>query len=680
MSDKLMNIRDGTLKPQLIVLGYENQSMSGGSLVFSSSTLCHRQEVGFKKYSMNSNNLYTRESFLQMLGYTELSLNEVAKDLSIRGHFQASSGNYVGAVKEYQIKSRQPEILDPTFSHSGPSHIPTWTARSGVNCGSFWQSFEFQSTSRRDVNNDVHCAIWATIVHNAVPSFPKTKVVEPSFSIIQVQSLFDIMRERVKYYESEGYDGIKDLFDDYFFIMDGAQRYHDDLKSGVVKAKVMSTNPYKKDLTLEGIEPNPGPLTKAQWLAKNKIKLDNRNVSKAERDKRFQQYLSSNKANPSSARKRNPRPRRVPQGDGVFNSMATQVTRDQINMPIPTPRGDGHAMSRCSRLYAVALVNPFSFVDATAASANAVMGFPTIPEDLPCVPSFPSLKSRRLKCFSRSTFTCGSDGNSQVAFAPRRLANNYNGAVDNMCPLILFSNTVNPAGVTMPTLDTGGALAANYACVNSNSDFDFSEASSPLLTLRLVASGVRIRYAGADIYRSGIIHGVIMPGHQSLSGLALTTAANYETYFRVPVSKKWTVLTYSPTLPAEYQYDEDVSASFSGEDSVMGGADLHFMGMYITGANPASIFEFETVHIIEVVGPTVRDLKPAESDMRGLELVNNVVRPETQLALNMDGAARMLQNVIRGASMLTNVSGMVGRAGLGYATRAARTTIPLLMG
>jgi len=81
-----------------------------------------------------------------------------------------------------------------------------------------------------------------------------------------------------------------------------------------------------------------------------------------------------------------------------------------------------------------------------------------------------------------------------------------------------------------------------------------------------------------------------------------------------------------------------------------------------------------------VVGPTVRDLKPAESDMRGLELVNNVVRPETQLALNMDGSARMLQNIIRGASMLTNITGMVGRAGLGYAASAARKTIPLLMG
>jgi len=689
---KLMDIRDGRCSAANIVLGLENcfdtpiysQSTSniGGFSFFPpdlNGSHIHRKEVGFKKYNMN-NQLYTRDSYLEMLGYTELLLNEVAEGLSIRGHAQAASGNYIGAVKEYQIKSRKPEISDPVFSHSGPSHIPVWTGASGVKCGDTWQNFEFQSTSRRDVNNDLHCAIWATIVHESVPTFPKTRLVEPSFSLKQVQFLFDVMRERVKYYESEGYDGIKDLFDDYFFIHDGAKRYHDDLQSSVVKAKVLSTNPYKKDLTLEGIEPNPGPLTKAQWLAKNKIKLDNKKVSNAERDKRYQQYVSSIGSKPMPARNRNPRPRRVPQGGSVFNSMAAQVTRDQIRMPIAVPHGDGHPMSRCARLYAVALVNPFSFVDATAASANAVMGFPTIPEELPCVPSFPSLKSRRLKCFSRSTFTCGSDGNSQVAFAPRRLANNYNNSVDNMVPLILYSNVPNPGGTTMPQLDTGGALTVNYSAVNHNSDFDFAEASSPLLTIRLVAAGVRIRYAGADIYRSGIIHGVITPGHQSLSLLNLATAANYETYFRVPVSKRWTFLTYSPTLPAEYQYDEDVAVSFAGEDSVLGGADYHFMGMYITGANPGSIFEFETVHIIEVVGPTVRDLKPAESDMRGLELVNNVVRPETQLALNMDGSARMLQNIIRGASMLTNVSGMVGRVGLGYAARAARKTIPLLMG
>jgi len=213
-----------------------------------------------------------------------------------------------------------------------------------------------------------------------------------------------------------------------------------------------------------------------------------------------------------------------------------------------------------------------------------------------------------------------------------------------------------------------------------NSDFDFAELASPAVLERLVCSGLRIRYAGADMTRSGIVHCCLTPSHTSLSGQPLTSLSNYETYFRQPVSKKWFTLVYSPVLPGEYQYDVDVSQSFGGEDSVMSEANYHYMGIFVTGGPPSALFEYEACFITEVVGPNVRDLKLADSDVRGLEMVSNVVRPEMQQAINLDGVGRVLSNVIRSAGMLTTIGGGAMKMATNYTLGAARSTLPLLLG
>lgn len=305
------------------------------------------------------------------------------------------------------------------------------------------------------------------------------------------------------------------------------------------------------------------------------------------------------------------------------------------------------------------------------------MGFTEIPQELPCVPSFPSLKSRRHRYFSRGTFNVGNAGNGQIMFCPRRLANNYTTTSNTLPPLIVFSNPALDPGTTFTLLDSSGTLPAGFVGINTNSDYATADVGNQFVTMRTVASGLRIRYAGADINRSGINNMVTVPGHQSLSGQTLAAISNYESYFRLPVEKKWAVLTYVPAVQAEYNYDTDISFGLGGENGII--QDSHYMGIMITGAFPGVLFEYETVHLMEVVGPFIRDLVPAESDIRALEMTTNALRPETQSQLNVDGVSRVLQNIIAGASGLTSIVSAVGRAAtpalMDYAGRAAMKAI-----
>jgi len=305
-----------------------------------------------------------------------------------------------------------------------------------------------------------------------------------------------------------------------------------------------------------------------------------------------------------------------------------------------------------------------------------------VPETLPCVPTFPSLKSRRTKYFGRGTFVIGSAGNGYLAFAPRRLASNYSTVLDNQAPLILFNSPSSDPGTSFPVLDTGVGFSVGSSAFNANSDYTIAELQNPQTLERLVCAGVRIRYAGPDLNRSGIIHAAYTPSHTSLNMVSLATISQYETYFRLPVSKKWFTLTYTPVLPGEYQYDIDYIQGASGEDNVMIEANTHYMGMLITGGPVGSLFEYEFCHIMEVVGPNIRDLKLADSDIRGLEMVNNVVRPETQMAANVDGVGRVLSNVLRAAGSLTAITAgtrAAGNAALRYATITAARSAPMLL-
>jgi len=88
------------------------------------------------------------------------------------------------------------------------------------------------------------------------------------------------------------------------------------------------------------------------------------------------------------------------------------------------------------------------------------------------------------------------------------------------------------------------------------------------------------------------------------------------------------------------------------------------MGFLFAAANVGASqqFDYEVVALFEIVGPTIRDLKLSECDPVGLSLVQNVIRPETQLVANESGPGKIFDMIRSGFDMVTTVAPYVAKA------------------
>jgi len=329
------------------------------------------------------------------------------------------------------------------------------------------------------------------------------------------------------------------------------------------------------------------------------------------------------------------------------------------------PNGNGRAagarfggMSECARLYAIGIVNPFSFVDATATSQNQSLGLGHLGQyELPCLPNFPTLKTLRFSSFARGTMLTSTDGTGVIVFAPQRAANNYLVTNNSNCPIFVSNATAVVPG--FPTLDTGAALATWITPLSLNTGYAVSQLVAPI-NYRVVGSGIRIRYAGSEMNMGGIIHCVEEPNHASLSGLTAAQVSSYESYFRAPVTRNWTDLVYTPTQ----QLELDMAV-----DPIIGTYTNHYMGMLIASAVASSLFEWEVVTLFEINGTIIRGMTYSETDMRGFEMVQNALRPENQLLRNQVGPSGIFKMIMDGANYLTRqvpAIRAVGRLGAAF--------------
>lgn len=330
-------------------------------------------------------------------------------------------------------------------------------------------------------------------------------------------------------------------------------------------------------------------------------------------------------------------------------------------------------MSACAQKYAMALTNPFKIVNGSETEDNLHSKHSGINDGVDaCIPTFPPLKSRRLKVFNSGNFYTGINSDGWIAFAPRRLANNYGNFADQ--PPVIFSlqNWAGTGG--FQTLDVPSPLPNDQGYANLNSDYSTNELNLDPhgvgITGRVVAAGIRIRYVGQELTRGGTIHAIEQPNHDSLSNISLTEMSQYESHFRVQVSRKWVTLVYTPTLANEFNYQADAMASSSNFNVVGGQSYDHFLGFYCSSAAPGAIFEYEVVVLQEVVGSKVRDLKDAETDITGLSAVVNSLNPMKMAELNRVGPKAMQNNMARNVTTLTGNSTL--GAAVGLATDVAK--------
>jgi hypothetical protein len=429
--------------------------------------------------------------------------------------------------------------------------------------------------------------------------------------------------------------------------------------------------PTWKILTTQGIGMMVKSQGRKQFLSRPKM----RGMTPAARESAWLQHLATQRnrsgyplpaipgrARPQRAtRNAGPRPKRAQQRNKIRAGYGPGAMvpylgppRSDINSQIGSSRRPNRSiinkktiggMSACARLYAVGVVNPFSFFDSSEARSNSVMGMGQPgAHELPCVPNYPTLKTRRQKVFMRGSFNTFADGTALMALSPLRIANNYPTTASNACPLFV-SNGVTTAPA-FPSMDLGAALPGGFTAFNWNSDYAIASITLPTFTYRVVGCGLRLRYTGTEMNRGGTIHFVEEPNHQSLGSATLAQISAYESYFRVPVTRDWSTLVYTPVLPFELDMQADSQES-NGQYSG------HYMGCLIACPATSVSFEWEVVGLYELSGPTVRDQVYSETDIRGFEMIQNVMRPETQLVRNQEGPTGVFKMIVDGAQWLT---------------------------
>lgn len=318
-------------------------------------------------------------------------------------------------------------------------------------------------------------------------------------------------------------------------------------------------------------------LSKTQYLEKNKVKFDSKNLTKTERNKRYRDYSLSYS---------------MTTGNTGAKVVKTSKRSDQYELTFSK-------LSDCTKHYAVALADPFGVRPGV------------------CIPDLITLPSYKVSFFVRATFATGVSGYGFVAFTPHTMA-------INDLPCVTRSTTSYDD--QLYNLFPGGGKTSN---TYSNSPFtavQFSNASSSnsYMRKRLVAAGVKVRYIGPELTRSGRVIEYRHPTNGNLTQASeAQLLANRETT-PVPVEREWHYVNYRPAVPEDLAYvDQNPIGISTGVYSEI---------ILVAGAPPGSLFEFEAITHFELVGVGVPELTTSHSDVLGMSAVQAAL-PNVQASL-----------------------------------------------
>jgi len=387
------------------------------------------------------------------------------------------------------------------------------------------------------------------------------------------------------------------------------------------------------------IEQNPGPLSKMQYLQQNKLSFDKLKLTAAQRNQKYSQYLA--KAGPRGPMTSTKQPRNnqivstKAQRNKVSNSQigAKNYSVNRVPNAVINQRKQARSImnvSECSREYFAALTCPFYWTDDSCNSFLRNLGLNFSEKKDPCIPLAPNLKSRKTHFFARGTFAVSSLGlspsSANISFSPRRLANNNGG--DQSSPPILIQGAGFVTGadsIYSTTLDTNNpATGMTFNSFNS----EYTQAELVLINTRgvryrVVGAGLRIQYTGSEVNMAGTIHAFVQPNHDTLQGVGVAVAGQYETYFRTPVSKDWVTLSHTPVVQDDFEFMPDFPSNpsaYTGFFSLE--SQQHYMGFIVTDC-PNGTFNYEAILLCEITGQTVRGLTPTVVDTVGVSAVLN---------------------------------------------------------
>lgn len=417
------------------------------------------------------------------------------------------------------------------------------------------------------------------------------------------------------------------------------------------------------------------PLSQKAYLARNKLAFDAAKLSTAARISRYNQYKARFNANDlgSKATSSNKVSATSVETRAMIRSQIGAMAAARTNAALKT-RDSLSGITECSKGYFAALTCPFYWVDKACESSLKEL---KLPEDVenPCIPLPPNTKSRKFYAYTRGSFACTAlgtaAGSGYIVFAPCRIANFSPNDMQSPCIITNNSTLVSVSPPVFPgTIDTTVAATPNNNIASLNSEYgnvDLVAVGNRALRYRVVGAGLRVRYTGTEINRAGTLHCIVHPNHDTLAGMSENDIGQYETYFRMPVTRKWVTLSHTPVLESDFQFSPDYPSNPALFSSFLMNNEkqLHYIGFLPTDC-PLGTFEYEAIVHFEAVGSNVRGLTSTPVDMPGVSVVLNSTTPQNMAQINstsnigslLKDGLDLVSRVVPEAKILSDVVGL----------------------
>lgn len=293
----------------------------------------------------------------------------------------------------------------------------------------------------------------------------------------------------------------------------------------------------------------------------------------------------------------------------------------QIARAMPMPK-----VSECGLHYASALADP----------VNTPVGA--------CIPYGYPIPSQKIKTFTRGTFQVGTLGVGFILVRPP-LAKDVSGgslSFTTSASVFAITDTFSTATVAIAVVDKLPFTSAQM-----------TSTATPVAG-RMVASELRIRYAGTEANRNGIVTSLEEPDHRDLNVLTANTFVAYTPSLneRPPPDGEWHSVKWSGPVTAA-EIDFQAFASFRANYS---------MGFVVRGL-PSDLYEWEYHLHNEYAGTPVNGMTPSHIDATAYGKVVETYKAITSNGpLNNDTAPSAFSNFVRSAG--STISNLVTQYGI----------------
>lgn len=379
-------------------------------------------------------------------------------------------------------------------------------------------------------------------------------------------------------------------------------------------------------------------LTHDQYMTQNAVAF--KSFSEQEKESRWLRYKKKNTTKPVAKKTRTKTvPNLTLHGGPVSSKNAANKSDVRVNK-------DGTIrLSKCSTIYATALARPFFWLDTISKDKDTI-GM----QENPCIPMFPAIRTRKFNAFARGYLGVQTATNHAcISLAPWRLSNNGTGLNCVAASLLYSTSATTITDGTFNELDTATAWTGGAANLNT----DYSTANLIVtngvgIKYRVVGAGLRIKYVGAPLTRSGIVHAIEEPDHYTLNGMSVSTIGKYDNYYSKLLGAGWHTLTYTPVQYDEFEFEQDaVSNALWSTDP----RSKHFMGFIVTGVGvTGDVFQYEAIVHYEAIGSAIRGKTDTMADPTGTAIVLNGVKVDNQQKVGETTLPNLLQS---GASAIT---------------------------